>query len=58
MVLETNLTDRMAELKSVSNRLVDVSGTLAKAEADVKTAQEELAKRDAKIAELEINGTT
>jgi len=53
MVLETNLTDRIAELKSVSNRLVDVSGTLVKAEADVKTAQEELAKRDAKISELE-----
>ena len=53
MVLETNLTDRIAELKTASNRLVDVSGTLAKAEADVKTAQEELAKRDAKISELE-----
>jgi len=50
--LETNLTDRMMELKSVSNKLIDVSGNLAKVEADVKAAQEELAKRDAKIAEL------
>jgi uncharacterized protein (DUF3084 family) len=50
--LETNLTDRLSELKSVSNKLVDVSGNLVKVEADVKAAQEELAKRDAKIAEL------
>ena len=50
--LETNLTDRLMELKSVSNKLIDVSGNLAKVEADVKAAQEELAKRDAKIAEL------
>jgi len=50
--LETNLTDRLTELKSVSNKLVDVSGNLAKVEAEVKAAQEELAKRDAKIAEL------
>jgi septal ring factor EnvC (AmiA/AmiB activator) len=50
--LETNLTDRMMELKSVSNKLIDVSGNLAKVEADVKAAQEEIAKRDAKIAEL------
>lgn len=50
--LETNLTDRLMELKSVSNKLIDVSGNLAKVEMDVKAAQEELAKRDAKIAEL------
>jgi myosin heavy subunit len=50
--LETNLTDRLLELKSVSNKLIDVSGNLAKVEADVKAAQEQLAKRDAKIAEL------
>jgi chromosome segregation ATPase len=53
MALETNLTDRISELKTTSEKLVDVSGSLAKAEAEVKTAQEELAKRDAKISELE-----
>jgi len=56
-VLDTNLAVRTTEVENFSNRLVNVSAELAKTEADAKTAAEtakaEMAKRDAKIAELE-----
>lgn len=58
--LETNLDTRVQEISTFSNRLIEVSGTLAKVEleakeakAATKAAQEEVAKRDAKIGELE-----
>ncbi|MBI3417906.1 MAG: hypothetical protein HY043_21645 [Verrucomicrobia bacterium] len=55
--LETNLVERVAELKTFSNKLGEVVTTLAKteakAEADSKAAQEALAQRDAKITDLE-----
>jgi len=55
--LDNTLQSRIEELLSVSNRLVTTSSTLAKTEADAeaaaKTAQEEMAKRDAKISGLE-----
>lgn len=57
MTLETNLFGRTHELESVSNNLVNVSATLAKTEAEAKAAAEasaaEMAKRDARIAELQ-----
>ena len=57
MTLETNLSGRTRELESVSNEFVNVSATLAQAQADAKAAAEaaaaEMAKRDAKIAELQ-----
>jgi chromosome segregation ATPase len=57
LVLETNLALRGVELDSLSNRLASVSATLERTEADARsaaqTAKEELAKRDAKISELE-----
>lgn len=57
MTLETNLFGRTHELESVSNSLVNVSATLAKTEAEAKAAAEaaaaEMAKRDARIHELE-----
>jgi len=55
--LETNLFGRTRELESVSNNFVTVSAALAKTEAEAKAAAEaalaEMAKRDAKIAELQ-----
>jgi chromosome segregation ATPase len=55
--LETNLFGRTRELESISNNLVNVSATLAKTEAEAKAAAEaavaEMAKRDARIAELQ-----
>jgi chromosome segregation ATPase len=55
--LDNTLKSRVEELLNVSNRLVTTSSTLAKTEAEAnaaaKTAQEEMAKRDAKISELE-----
>lgn len=57
MTLETNLTGRTHELESVSNNFRSVSATLAKTQAEAKAAAEaaaaEMAKRDAKIAELQ-----
>lgn len=57
MTLETNLFGRTRELETVSNNLITVSATLAKTEAEAKAAAEaaaaEMAKRDARIAELE-----
>jgi chromosome segregation ATPase len=57
MTLETNLAGRIHELENVSNNLMSVSATLAKTEAEAKAAAEaaaaEMAKRDAKIAELQ-----
>jgi chromosome segregation ATPase len=56
-VLDTNLAVRTTEVESFSNRLVSVSADLAKTEAEARaaaeTAKAEVAKRDAKIAELE-----
>src|SRR2546426_12320832 len=51
--LETNLASRVAELLVTSNKLSDVSDTLVKTEAEVKATQEEVAKRDKRIADLE-----
>jgi chromosome segregation ATPase len=55
--LDNTLKSRVEELLNVSNKLVTTSSTLAKTEAEAKaaakTAQEEMAKRDAKISELE-----
>ena len=55
--LETNLFGRTHELESVSNNLVNVTATLAKTEAEAKAAAEaaaaEMAKRDARINELQ-----
>ena len=55
--LDNTLQSRIEELLSVSNRLVTTSSTLAQTEADAKaaarTAQEEVAKRDARISGLE-----
>ena len=55
--LDNTLRTRVDELLTVSNQLVATSSTLAKTEAEAKAAaeaaQEEMAKRDAKISELE-----
>ena len=53
IALETDLTNRNAEIRLVSSKLADVSADLSKVEADFKVAQEEIAKRDEKINELE-----
>jgi chromosome segregation ATPase len=57
MTLETNLTARRADLENVSNNLAQTAATLAKTQADAKAAAEvaaaEMAKRDAKITELQ-----
>lgn len=55
--LETNLSERITDMRTFSNKLTEAANTLAKleakAEADGKAAQEALAQRDAKISELE-----
>src|SRR5687768_8998217 len=55
--LETNLTQRGSEVSQYSNRLADISNTLARVEAEAKlaaeSAQAELARRDTKISSLE-----
>jgi chromosome segregation ATPase len=55
--LENTLASRVSELLNVSNKLVSTSAdlvrTAADAQAAAKTAQEEVAKRDAKITQLE-----
>src|SRR5438093_5320532 len=55
--LEKTLESRTTEAQSLSNRLESVSATLARTEQDAKAAAEqardEIAKRDAKIADLE-----
>jgi chromosome segregation ATPase len=55
--LETNLSQRKSELETTSNSLAQTAASLAKAQADAKAAAEaaaaEMAKRDAKIAELQ-----
>jgi chromosome segregation ATPase len=57
ITLETNLAVRTIETETLSNKLAVTSTTLAQTEADAKTAAEtakgEIAKRDAKIADLE-----
>lgn len=57
MTLETNLFGRTHELESISNNLLSVSASLAKTQAEAKAAAEaaaaEMAKRDARISELE-----
>ncbi len=57
MTLETNLFGRTHELETVSNKFVSVSASLAKTQAEAKAAAEaaaaEVAKRDAKISELQ-----
>ena len=57
MALKTNLTGRTHELENVSDNFRNVSATLAKTQAEAKAAAEaaaaEMAKRDAKIAELQ-----
>jgi chromosome segregation ATPase len=55
--LETSLSGRTHELENVSNNFVAVSATLAKTQAEAKAAADaaaaEMAKRDAKISELQ-----
>ena len=55
--LETNLFGRTHELQVVSNSFVSVSASLAKTQAEAKAAAEaaaaEVAKRDARISELQ-----
>jgi len=57
LVLETNLAVRTTEFEGLSNKLSTVSSTLAKTEemarAAAQNAKEEIAKRDAKISDLE-----
>ncbi|MEO6182834.1 MAG: hypothetical protein ABIP71_07010 [Verrucomicrobiota bacterium] len=57
MTLETNLFGRNHELETVSNNLVSVTASLAKTQAEAKAAAEtaaaEVAKRDARIGELQ-----
>jgi chromosome segregation ATPase len=56
-VLEGSLSNRVSELLSASNKLAGLSADLTRAEADAKaaakTAQDEIARRDAKITQLE-----
>ena len=58
IALETNVVVLAEKVQALSNELSDVTVNLAKTKADAKaaaqTAQEEMAKRDAKINELEI----
>jgi peptidoglycan hydrolase CwlO-like protein len=51
--LESDLTARRADILALSNNLVDVTTNLTYTQAALKVSQEEMAKRDAKIAELE-----
>jgi chromosome segregation ATPase len=57
VTLESTLSARVSDLLNTSNKLVTTSADLAKTAADAqvaaKTAQEEMAKRDAKISQLE-----
>ena len=53
IALRTNLDQRVEELTSYSNKLVDVSDTLARTAAEKKAALEEIIKRDEKITSLE-----
>ncbi len=57
LILETNLAVRTIESESLSNKLSSVSATLVRTEDEAKaaaqSAKEEIAKRDAKISELE-----
>jgi septal ring factor EnvC (AmiA/AmiB activator) len=57
ITLETNIVQRTEEVMTFSNQLTQVGAKLAKTEAEAKaaaqTAQEELAKRDVKINELQ-----
>jgi chromosome segregation ATPase len=57
LTLENSLSSRVSELLSVSNKLVatsvDLARTVADAQAAARTAQEEMAKRDTKISQLE-----
>ena len=55
--LETNLSLKITEADQLTNKITSISNQLAKAEADAKAAakaaDEEMAKRDTKIKELE-----
>ena len=53
LTLEGELTKTRADGAGLSNNLNQVTASLTKTEAELKTALEEMAKRDAKIAELE-----
>jgi len=53
LTLEGELTKSKTEGASLSNNLNQVSANLTRTEAELKAAREEMAKRDAKIAELE-----
>ncbi|MCC7374908.1 MAG: hypothetical protein IT581_09640 [Verrucomicrobiales bacterium] len=52
-VLETNLTDRARSLESSKVEIAGLTTDLAKSRAETKTAQDEVAKRDAQISTLE-----
>lgn len=55
--LQTNLIEQAEQIQTISNELISVTEKLARVEAEAKTAaqtaQEEVAKRDGKILDLE-----
>ena len=53
LTLEGELNKSRTEGASLSNNLNQVAANLTKTEAELKAARDEMAKRDAKIAELE-----
>jgi len=53
VLLTNDLAARATEIATLTNKIVEVSSTLAKTEETLKAEQLELARRDAKIAELE-----
>lgn len=53
ILLTNDLAMRAAEILSLTNKIVEVATALSKTEETLKAEQLELAKRDAKIAELE-----
>lgn len=63
VTLETNLVRRQDDVQKFSNDLVQTAATLAKAQVEIKTAQEKMAaqqveitKKDAQIADLQGQG--
>src|SRR5215472_1708868 len=53
LTLEKDMSARKAEILQLSNNLSQTTEKLTKTEADLKSAMEEAAKRDQKIADLE-----
>jgi chromosome segregation ATPase len=51
--LQSNLTQRAAEMTAASNSLAQATASLARAQDELKNAQEEVKKQAARVAELE-----